>query len=376
MSGYSIKEFPKDGCFWRIDWLGQIHPNPDVASEPKIDVLLTKLKDNYTDSLSNRDLTEDQEVASVGIGQLPLLRVGSIWKDRQVHAYLSPTRNRLLEFEIDTAQGENFTFKDRVILEGESVPLIPPQFYRVGKHYPRIAEAPLVVFPGQGPGPNYFIIPRFELLRFYYAASSKLAFFVWEDAIDRAINQAKSALLAHNDVRIHLRREMKDREAYLLGRWFLSDRMRQEITSFRNKRAIAAANHSGRMPFAVHLDIGFPFSGKTKLRVLGKWMKLHEDQGKDGEPKQQTWAFLALHLLHCTHPMPYRNIVVDRDNRNLKGQNEDDQDLLPAWAEDKQHIPLQEMDNESLTALLNFEWVTRSRTDRSLRVYVHAKQTV
>jgi hypothetical protein len=26
--------------------------------------------------------------------------------------------------------------------------------------------------------------------------------------------------------------------------------------------------------------------------------------------------------------------------------------------------------------LLNSEWVTRSRTDRSLRVYVHAKQTV
>lgn len=369
MSGYSIKEFRKDGCFWRIDWLGQVHPNPDIESEPKIDVLLTKLKDGYTDTLSNRDLTEEQEVASIGIGQLPLLRVGSIWKDQQLHAYLNPTRKRLLEFEIDTTLGEDFSFKDRVILKGESVPLIPSQFYRVGKHYPRIADAPLVVFTGPSSGPNYLIIPRFELLRFYYAASSKLAFFIWEDAIDRAINQSKSALLADNDVRIHLRREMKDREAYLLGRWFLSDQMRKEITSFRNKRNMAAANHTGRTPFAFHPDIGFPFCGKTKLRALGKWMKLHEDQGKDGEPKQQTWAFLALHLLHCTHPMPYRNIVVDRDNRNLKGQNDDDENLLPAWAEDKQHIPLQDTDNESLTTLVSDEEPQIGIRNRVLDMY-------
>jgi hypothetical protein len=31
---------------------------------------------------------------------------------------------------------------------------------------------------------------------------------------------------------------------------------------------------------------------------------------------------------------------------------------------------------EIIMPLLNSEWVTRSRTDRSLRVYVHAKQTV
>lgn len=347
MSGFKIKEFPQDGACWRIDWLGKIRPNIDVESEPTIDVLLTKLQDGYTDPLSNSSLTVEQISAAIGIGQLPLLRAGSVWKDKQLHTYLQPDLNnkKLATFEIDTSQELRHAFNDSLTVDGEAFSLMPRSYYRVGKHYPNVADAPLAVFPGNGHSLDYFIIPRFELLRFYYINSSKLAYYVWEDAIGQAINQHKSAQLADNDVRIHLRRDMMDKDAYLIARWFVSDKMRQEISSFRNKRSTAAANLPKHESVAIHPDIGFPFSGKATLRALGKRIKLHTSESTGRE----VWAFLALHVLHCAHPMPYRDLIVDRDNRNIQGKNRDDPDLLPAWAQKQRNEPREDGGNSGTT---------------------------
>ncbi|TCS72160.1 hypothetical protein EDC61_10675 [Sulfuritortus calidifontis] len=365
MSGYKIKEFPQDGAYWRIDWLGKIQPNIDVESEPTIDVLLTKLQTGYTDPLSNGSLTQEHASAAVGIGQLPLLMAGSIWKDGQFHTHVPADRHKLAALEIDTSQELRHVFSDGLAVDGETFDLIPRSHYKVGKHYAKVKDAPIALFPGNGQDLSYFIIPRFELFRFYYACSSKLAFYVWEDAIGHAINQSKSAQLAGNDVRIHLRRDMMDKEAYLLARWFVSDKMRQEVSSFRNKRAMAAANHPKHKLVAIHPDIGFPFNGKTRLRALGKRIMLHESESTG----RKIWAFLALHLQYCSHPMPYRNIVVDRDNRNKKGANCDDPGLLPAWADKPNEDSSQSADGDPVATLASDEEPKKELRTKTIDIY-------
>lgn len=39
-----IKEFPSDNQYWRVDWFGAIQPNPKVAREPALQVIITPLK--------------------------------------------------------------------------------------------------------------------------------------------------------------------------------------------------------------------------------------------------------------------------------------------------------------------------------------------
>lgn len=335
MALYRIKEFPTDGAFWRIDWIGKVQPNIDVETEPTIQVHFTKLKPGYQDPLARDSLLIDDQVAkAVGLGQLPLLTAGSVWKDGRLHSHLPPTKRDV--FEIDTSQELSHIFKGEIVVDGNGYDLVPPMHYPVRRHWPSLADAPLAVFPAIGKGrAEYYIIPRFELFRFYYACSSKLARYVWDNSIESAINPAKSGRLEGGDVRIYLRRHMLDREAYMLGRWHASDVMSRQIQTFRNLRSTLSANRTKGEPPALHLDIGFPFTGKTKLVAAGKPIKLHTAN----ESGREVWAFLVLHLQHCSHPMPYRDIIVDRENRNFQGENKDDEDLLPAWARNTRGEP-------------------------------------
>lgn len=326
MALYKIKEFPQDGAFWRIDWIGKARPNIDVETEPSLLIHLSKLKPGYRDSLSNGSLTDDQVTKTVGLGLLPLLPAGSVWKDGRLHAHIPPNKREV--FEIDTSQEVIQAFNGKIRVGGNDSDVIPFWHYPVRKHYPALQDAPLAVFPAiKGRRFDYYIIPRCELFRFYYACSSGLTRYVWDNSIESAINPRESGRLEGGDVRIYLRRHMLDREAYMLARWHASDEMARQIQTFRSLRTRLSANRSRQDLPALHLVIGFPFNGRTKLVAAGKSIKLC----MANESGREVWAFLALHLQRCEHPMPFRNIVVDRENRNLQGENKDDDDLQMAW---------------------------------------------
>ena len=90
MKGISgIKEFPSDGRYWRVDWFGAIQPNPRVAREPALQVIITPFKTTDTNQLTSNKLATaasslvdytEQRTISVGSGQLPMLCIGSIWR--------------------------------------------------------------------------------------------------------------------------------------------------------------------------------------------------------------------------------------------------------------------------------------------------------
>lgn len=76
-----IHEFQKDGRIWRIDWLGAVERN---ASEALIDVFLSPAKAGITkpEKQDHFELSE-AEMVRVGVGQLPFLAIGTLWKDRR-----------------------------------------------------------------------------------------------------------------------------------------------------------------------------------------------------------------------------------------------------------------------------------------------------
>ena len=83
-----IKEFPNDGRVWRIDWFGAVRKNDNVPTEPIIDVYLRPV--SVTDKTSIADfgwLNKERICCPIGVGQLPVLTIGSLWKNGKLLDY-------------------------------------------------------------------------------------------------------------------------------------------------------------------------------------------------------------------------------------------------------------------------------------------------
>jgi hypothetical protein len=102
-----IKEFPSDGRYWRVDWFGAIQPNPKVAREPALQVIITPFKTTDIHQLTPSQLAsasasiidyQQQRTILVGCGQLPMLCIGSVWhqgKLKSCSSNLSESRSRV-----------------------------------------------------------------------------------------------------------------------------------------------------------------------------------------------------------------------------------------------------------------------------------------
>lgn len=79
-----IKEFPDDGRIWRVDWFGGVERNHMIPTEPKIQLIISPLLDGITDYAASSAVNhEERRTISIGVGQLPLVTIGSLWLNRQ-----------------------------------------------------------------------------------------------------------------------------------------------------------------------------------------------------------------------------------------------------------------------------------------------------
>lgn len=82
---YRIKTFPKGDSLWRVDWISGIRLNPNALSEQLITVFFTRLHVSNElesgDPLSNHNLSKDHYFADIGVGVLPLVWIGSVWRN-------------------------------------------------------------------------------------------------------------------------------------------------------------------------------------------------------------------------------------------------------------------------------------------------------
>ena len=81
-----IQEFPSDNRYWRVDWFGAIERNPNVPSEPYVQLIISPLIQNEdihstAKHLASTHVTnyDEQDAITIGLGQLPFVSIGSIW---------------------------------------------------------------------------------------------------------------------------------------------------------------------------------------------------------------------------------------------------------------------------------------------------------
>ncbi len=319
---YAIDAFPDDAQLWRIDWIGGVAYNASVPSEPLIDVCLARLPKGETNPLSARSRSSETKfVAKIGVGLLPFISTASVWqKGRPVATDCAAYRRQLT---IDTKSCRTEMLGDLTANYNG----IPRSYYRFGASWPHVRETLLVIQEQDG-DPFAVMMPTTEIIRFYYAPSTRLAQALFWGEYGETFNAERSGVLEEGVVRVHLRQWMEDQDAWTLARYMCSPVMQCETSrlysgiqlyQLNSPNVISAPNQN--------LPCGFPFEGSTT--VQGICLPL------PGPTSNSPPRWLILRIERCSAPFPFDQVIVDRDNNSIPGKNNEDENLIPAWAKDE-----------------------------------------
>ncbi|MCX7168439.1 MAG: hypothetical protein NTV11_19495 [Rhodocyclales bacterium] len=331
---YGIEEFGGDELFWRVVWFGGTKRNPRVRSEPQIQVLLAALPESETDPLSQisrRSVITRQEW--IGVGQLPYVSIGSVWHNTK------PQRNPLFgayteKLVLDTSSVRFVSLGDLAMKHRA----IPKSHYLFAGNFSHAGRTLVAAIQLDG-DPWAVLIPVTELIRFYYASSTRLAQALFWGVYAESINPKKCGQISEGPYRIHLRKWIADTDAWTLARFHASRYMQQQVrglyTGIQKHYVDSFSIDPG--PFQC-LQCGFPFAGETTIDAVTLSLP---------GPTYEFRRILILRLLSCSAPFPFDDLLCDRDNRNLRGKEAGEENLPTAWRQRNEKEDDEEEKNKS-----------------------------
>ncbi len=308
-----IEEFPKDGGYWRVDWFGAIQKNPDILTEPYFQVVISPFKSSpFTlvkkdlASVKSTDTENQQRTLRIGIGQSPLIWIGSIWKDGlcQPLSAGQPITFHSLNISTQTT---------RVISAGHRIHneyLIPYNYYRFGRAG---IHSKILAIEWDG-DPYGILIPMMELLRFYYAVSSNLSHAIFSGALKHDLDsivhvERTDYIMEERRFLLGLRQHITDEEGWVIAR-ILNSREAWVACSQIHDNLIKQTLNSN----FTHIETRFPFIGDTDLQARYKPIKSYGDK----------WRHLVLALEFCSGSFPYDDLTIIRDNDGGKADPDTD----------------------------------------------------
>ncbi len=321
-----IQEFPADERYWRVDAFGAIIRNHNIPSEPFIQIVISPFVDNNLSSKEPKELAssnavndDDRKSIQIGVGQLPFISIGSVWKNGFIQSFKAGTENILYGVNITDDNIKIINANHKV--NGKY--LIPPNFYKFGKEG---LYSKLIAINSKG-DPFGILIPLIEVIRFYYALSTHLSHAVFSGAfkhnINSLINPENSGNIEEESrCVLHLRKHVTDEEGWVIGRILNA----KEAFEGANQPFDDILQNSINNIRWMHVTSNFPFTGLTNLTARTKKILSITENG---------WRTLVLGLEHCTAPFPFENATFPRDNDNHREANPNNklspEDKKPAW---------------------------------------------
>lgn len=288
-----FKDENRPGSTWRLNWFGAVERDPDVATEYKLQVILTLVKEDslgdwHTEAAVEQDILR---MVRVGVGQLPLLRIGSLWKDGTLILLRSGVPRT---FALEIAAGiPSFYSATEKVGNSSLVPFRDHRLMGYGKN------TKCIVLPHAG-DPAGIIIPIIELARFYYASSTRLSKAVFDGDfvhVPSSIYDPEYTGLDDNLAVVCRRQDVSDDDCWTIAR-ILNSQEAFEGSRRINDSMIREFANSGQ----ANPESTFPFSGQTELRALCK--------GVGYAPER----WLVLSIVSCSAPFPYEELQVIADN--------------------------------------------------------------
>lgn len=288
-----FKDTSRPGSIWRLNWFGGIVRDPEAAIEYKLQVVLTKVRDDAKGAWHTEDAVEQDilRMVPIGVGQLPLLRMGSLWRDGKLEILRSGVE-QVFDLDIPPGVTNYYIATDKIGLAG----LVPFRAHRLMSYG---KNTKCIVLPHDG-DPAGIIIPTVELIRFYYANSTRLSKAIFDGEFVYSPSSIYDPDYTGLDGKLAVicrRQDVSDDDCWTIARILNSQ------AAFDGARRV---NDSMMRDFAntqhANPESAFPFSGKTRIKARCK---------KVGYAPAR---WLVLSLVSCTASFPYEDLQVMADN--------------------------------------------------------------
>jgi len=318
---------------WRVDWFGAIERNPSVQTEFLVRVILSRLKENWT----HQDVATDNAVDSqtrcsvlIGVGQLPVIFIGSLWLDGQC---LPVAAGQFQSLNLEISPSTISILKSSDLIDGKA--LVPYSFHQVSG----AGMNALCLNVAHGNDPAAVIIPAMEVIRFYYATSSNMSKAIFDGKfthdLDSLVNPNYTGMVNGRKCVVCRRKNLTDDDCWAIGRVLNSQEAFMGACKIHDSLIKAQVNNVRTFP-----ETGFPFTGKTTIRARCKLI---------GWEKKR---WLILSLISCSGAFPFDQLEVIPDNDGRKADpdtDKSDDEKKPAWTTPrKKSLPVDEASLQSV----------------------------
>lgn len=289
-----IGAFPSGTQHWRVDWFGDLsYPARAIrGNQPSVTVWLSRVVDdrwttNEGALLSTGFTAYRQRISrKVALGTLVILRIGDLWRNQQLVA--RPV------YETEQFQDILVTSGHVSIIKAGSS-LADGSFVLPAHEHPWHMAATHSYCVQIGlPDGRFLVVPALELARFYFGSSSPLLTRLFDPGFNKEALCVSEKYLDHDGgfAEITLAPGIPRASAHDVARLVFGKKSMAKASLLSRSCVKAALAGDPVYPQAM-----FPFTGKTTLKVKGKWLS------RSGLERQ---TFLVYELLSCTSAFPYK----------------------------------------------------------------------
>lgn len=329
-TGY--QNLPHDGLFYRLDYVGAVHRHHDsILNLYNIQVHFTPLLPDFprSNKIFNSPAVDKslKKIPSLFIvGDLLKLKPGSVWKDGVCVWEPIQADAEVISLDLEKTPVTYKQLKD-LNLDTHFIP-----YYGTDMNM----WAACIEHKGD---PEGIIVPAMELIRFYFANSSKFTHAIFNRGahdLNTLVNVGEcwyfdSVKLA----RVMLRKDYRDDDGPIIARMF------------RDANALKAARRVWDSIYEVHTkhpnytffypEAYFPFVGGTELSFFGKSVK-SANPNADGTDR---WHKFVHTILGCSASFGFDILSLTRENDNSKGAV-DNPDVKERNTPHKPHATIQD----------------------------------
>lgn len=286
-TGY--QNLPNDGLFYRLDYVGAVHRHYDsFLNLYNIQTHFTPLLPDFprSNKIFNSpavDKSHKKISHQFIVGDLLKLKSGSVWKDGVCVWEPTQADSEVISLDLEKTPVTYKQLKD-LNLDTHFIP-----------HYGTDMNMWVACIEHKG-DPEGIIVPAMELIRFYFANSSKFTHAIFNRGahdLNTLVNAKECHYFASVKLaRVMLRKDFRDEDGPIIARMF------------RDDNALKAARRVWDSMYEVHTkhpnytffypEAYFPFVGATKLSCFGKSVKSVEANGVE------RWHKFVHTILGCT----------------------------------------------------------------------------
>lgn len=304
---------PKDDRYWRIEWVGGVYRNHKVPSEMQVEIVIAPLvavaeDDNPTVDEAFKTNPKERRTIRVGVGTIPSLIVGSIWKHRRMLPVVPYTRR---SFRVNLA-AENMQLLQTGYTYEPKKWLIPLYKYSVP---PSLLDTRCAAVSIQTDS-HALIIPCFEVVRSWLLRSTAMANTIFSGTLntirDKIYDTKKSGVI-DGRWRVQLRTGFGESDVWPAAL------MACDPEAFRRASKVFDSiirHHVTGVP--VHIEM-LPPSCRGTLTARGVDISTKDHK-----------RFLVFDLLEIPFPEPDDDILWDIDNTNT-GEKDDEDSSGDGW---------------------------------------------